>query len=129
MAATEVWKNKLYFDDNSGKSKRLVVQVKGGGIGSPQVRDLKGVMDREKATIGLFVTLREPTGPMKQEAASAGFYVPEHFPDHSYPRLQILTIEELLAGRQPEYPRMAPSATFRRAARRRRSEANQERML
>ncbi len=118
-----------FFDDNSGKPKRIIVQVKGGGIGSPQVRDLKGVMDREKATIGLFVTLREPTGPMKQEAASAGFYVPEHFPDHSYPRLQILTIEELLNGKQPEYPRMAPSATFRRAARRRRSEAAQERLL
>jgi hypothetical protein len=61
---------------------------------------------------------------MEAEAASAGWYTPEHFPDSHYPRIQILTIEELLKGsKRAEYPRLAPEATFRRAARRRRSAA------
>ena len=59
---------------------------------------LKGDMERERAEIGIFVTLNEPTRPMLQEAASAGIYTPEHFPDQQHPRVQILTIDELLDG-------------------------------
>jgi hypothetical protein len=55
-------------------------------------------MEREKAAICAFITLKEPTRPKIEEAASAGFYEPEHFSGR-YPRLQILTIEELLKGR------------------------------
>ncbi len=62
-----------------------------------------------------------PTGPMRQEAASAGFYTPEHFPGHQYPRLQIMTIDELLSGKVAQYPRYAPPSTFRRAPRRART--------
>jgi len=80
------------------------------------VRDLKGVLDREKAPIGVFLTLQEPTRPMREEAAAAGFYVPQHFPDHRFPRLQILTVAELLAGKRVDYPRWG-TATFKQAAR------------
>lgn len=79
------------------------MQVKSGHIGVNHVRDLKGVLDREKAAIGALITLREPTKPMLTEAASAGFYEPKEFPGR-YPRLQILTIAELLAGKKLEYP-------------------------
>ena len=109
-----------FFDDNSGKAKRIVVQVKSGNVTRNQIATLKGDMEREKAEIGLFITLKNPTRPMEAEAASAGLYTPEHFPDSHYPRIQILTIEELLnGGKRAEYPRLAPEATFRRAARRR----------
>jgi len=47
-------------------------------------------------------------------------YASEAFPDHRFPRVQILTIEDLLSGDQPQYPRYAPAATFQRAPRRRR---------
>ena len=114
-----------FFDDNSGKAKRIVVQVKSGHVTRNQIAALKGDMEREKAEIGLFITLQNPTGPMEAEATSAGFYTPEHFPDSHYPRIQILTIEELLNGKRAEYPRLAPEATFRRAARRRRSSGTQ----
>ena len=87
-----------FFDDNSGRAKRVVVQVKSGNVNRGMIATLKGDMEREKAEIGLFVTLNEPTRPMLQEAASAGFYTPEHYPDHQYPRLQILTVAELLSG-------------------------------
>ena len=114
-----------FFDDNSGKAKRIVVQVKSGHVTRNQVATLKGDMEREKAEIGLFITLETPTRPMEAEATSAGFYTPEHYPDSHYPRVQILTIEELLTGKRAEYPRLAPDATFRRAPRRRRSAGTQ----
>src|SRR5437870_458904 len=69
-----------FFDDKSGQAKQVIVQVKGGYIGVNHVRDLKGVLEREKAPIGALITLREPTKPMLVEAASAGFYEPKEFP-------------------------------------------------
>ena len=116
-----------FFDDNSGKAKRIIVQVKSGHVTRDQIATLKGDMDREEAEIGLFITLETPTRPMEAEATSAGFYTPEHFPDNHYPRIQILTIEELLAGARADYPRLAPDTTFRRAPRRRRSAGAQSR--
>ena len=119
-----------FFDDNSGKAKRIVVQVKSGHVTRNQIATLKGDMEREKAEIGLFITLQPPTRPMETEATSAGFYIPEHFPDSQYPRIQILTIEELLSGgKRAEYPRLAPEATFRRAPRRRRSSGTQAELV
>ncbi len=92
-----------FFDDKSGKAKQVIVQVKSGYVGVNHVRDLKGVIEREKAAVGALITLREPTKPMLTEAAAAGFYESKDFPGR-YPRLQILTIAELLAGKQLEYP-------------------------
>ena len=117
-----------FFDDNSGQAKRIVIQVKSGRVDRAQIAALKGDMEREKAEIGLFITLQQPTRAMTAEAASAGFYTPEHYPDSHYPRVQILTIKELLAGaRRAEYPRLAPEATFRQAPRRRRAAGSQSR--
>ena len=116
-----------FFDDNSGKPKRIVVQVKSGNVQRNQVATLKSDMEREKADLALFVTLKPPTGPMVNEALGAGFYAPEAFPDDNYQKVQILTIEELLNGGRPEYPRYAPQATFQRAPRRR-SRAEQGRL-
>jgi site-specific DNA-methyltransferase (adenine-specific) len=81
----------------------VIVQAKSGYIGVNHVRDLKEVLDREKAAIGALITLREPTKPMLTEAAATGFYESKDFPGR-YPRLQILTIAELLAGKKLEYP-------------------------
>jgi DNA modification methylase len=92
-----------FFDDKSGQAKQVIVQVKSGYVGVNHVRDLKGVLDREKAPIGALITLREPTKPMLTEAAATGFYESKEFPGR-YPRLQILTIAELLAGKKLEYP-------------------------
>ena len=118
-----------FFDDGSGKAKRVVVQVKSGHVQRNQIAALKGDMEREKAEIGLFITLEPPTAPMRSEAAAAGFYEPSHFLDHRFPRVQILTIEELLSGAQAQYPRFAPDATFRRAPRRQRQQREQKRMI
>ena len=107
-----------FFDDNSGKSKRIIVQVKSGRVNRGQIATLKGDMEREGAEIGLFVTLSDPTEPMRQEALSAGVYEPEYFPGHHYARVQILTIADLLSGEsKADYPRMGMQSTFKRAPR------------
>ena len=120
-----------FFDDNSGKAKTVVVQVKSGQVQRNIVATLKGDMEREKAEMGLLVTLVSPTRPMELEAAAAGFYVPEHFPDRQFPRVQIATIEDLLNGSGPDVPRLglADAPTFRRATRRRGSEGAPRRLL
>lgn len=118
----------IYFvDDHSGKFKKVVIQVKSGHVTVSQIRDLVGVIDREKAAIGAFITLKDPTGPMKVEAASAGFYEPEFMPGKKYPRLQILTIRELLDGRELQFPNMAID-TFKKAERQRKGKQEQEQL-
>jgi len=120
----------LYFiDDNSGKARTIIVQVKSGNVARAHIATLKGDMEREKAVIGAFITLQEPTRPMKKEAAGAGFYKPEHFPEKRCPRLQILTIEELLNGKQLQYPRVAPEVTFKKAERKRKRKEDQLELL
>jgi len=88
--------------------------IKGGGVSVPMIRDLKGVLDREKAPIGVFLTLEPPTRPMEKEAAAAGFYT---LGQRQYPRLQIITIGQALAGMKPAIPNIDAGAAFRRAPR------------
>jgi hypothetical protein len=94
----------IYFhDDPKGKTKRIVISVKGGdNLSVAMVRDLVGTVAREKADLGLLITLAAPTGPMKKEAASAGFYTSPMGGKH--PKVQILTIEQLLNGVRIDYP-------------------------
>lgn len=98
---------RLFFhDDPGGKTKQIIISVKGGGVGAQDVRDLRGVIERERAEIGVLLTLQEPTRPMRTEAASAGFYKQPVVDQgaQQYPRLQILTVAELLAGQRIRYP-------------------------
>lgn len=111
-----------FMDDKTGKAKRIVIQVKSGKVNSAVIRDLSGTVGREKAAMGVLVTLENPTKDMVKEALSAGAY---HSPgwNKPYPRIQILTIEELLKGAEVEMPPTAQ--TFRRAAREQKEQAEQ----
>ena len=115
-----------FFDDNSGVAKRIIIQVKSGHVNRAMIATLKGDMERENAEIGIFITLQEPTEPMRQEAVGAGFYEPDGLAGNRYLKIQILTIEQLLDGAQAEYPRFAAPQTFRRAPRRQRREGFQQ---
>lgn len=107
---------RLYFhDDESGKSKQIIFSVKAGGVTVSQVRDLRGVLDREKAEIGVFLCFEEPTRQMKHEASEGGLY--KSYDRTTYPRIQILTIQQILDGKQPDYPRHRVDATFKKAPR------------
>ena len=108
----------IYFIDNAdGKLERILVQVKSGHVQRAQTSDLCYALDREDAAIGLFITLEKPSRPMIEEAATAGFYEATEL-GKKYPRCQILTIEELLDGKQAQYPRGAGRLTYKQAKRR-----------
>jgi site-specific DNA-methyltransferase (adenine-specific) len=77
------------------------------------VKDLIATVEREKAKMGVFITLAEPTGPMKKEAIAAGFYKTEY---GEYPKIQIVTIEQLFAGHKPDMP-WIDSTVFKKAKR------------
>jgi hypothetical protein len=107
----------LFRDDpEAARPEQIVIQVKGGKTGVKDVRDLRGVIDREKAAIGVLISLQPATGPMESEAASIGFY--EHKVTHrKYPRLQLRTVKELMDGQGLERPSEAAAVdvTFRKA--------------
>jgi len=110
---------RIYFhDDNSGKTKQVILSVKGGShVNVSHIRDLIGVLEREKAEIGVYLSLEEASKPMRAEAAQAGFYHSETW-NRDYPRVQILTIAELLDGKQIDMPPIQQvNQTFRRARR------------
>jgi DNA modification methylase len=78
-----------------GEMGQALVSVKSGGVNSSMIRDLKGTIEREGAEIGLFITLEEPSKPMLLEASTAGVYT-SPISGKDYPRIQILSIRQLL---------------------------------
>jgi len=63
----------------------------------------------------VFISLDRPTEPMRQEAASAGFYESAVW-KKKYPRLQLLTVAELLGGKRMDYPPSKQvNVTFKKA--------------
>ncbi len=114
----------IYFKPDGKKTERAIVSVKGGdNVSVAMVRDLKGVLDREKAPIGVFLTLIEPTKPMIAEAASAGLYDTGF---GKFPRLQIITVQELFDGKRPQIP-FGHTEGFKKAAKE--QGAKQEKLL
>jgi hypothetical protein len=106
---------RLFFhDDPNGDTKQIIISVKAGEhITSAFVRDLVGTITREKAEIGILISMAEPTREMRKEAASAGFY---KSPWGTHPRIQLLTVQELLEGKRIDYPpSQQVNATFKKA--------------
>ena len=106
---------RLFFhDDPNGSTKQIIISVKAGEhITSAFVRDLVGTITREKAEIGVLISMAEPTRDMRKEAASAGFYTS---PWGKHPRVQLLTVQGLLSGERIDYPpSQQVNATFKRA--------------
>ncbi|MEX2252780.1 MAG: DNA methyltransferase, partial [Thermoleophilaceae bacterium] len=105
----------LFFLD-AGKPKRVIISVKAGKTGAAHVRDLRGVIERDEAAIGALISMQASTAEMRKEAASAGFYTPSTLEAKDYPRLQLLTIADLLGGRAIAHP-VSERVTFKRAQR------------
>jgi DNA modification methylase len=110
----------LFHEKAGGKTRQALISVKSGKVTVADVRDLRGVIEREEAEIGLLISLREPTQPMRAEAAAAGLYRSGSegvgtWGEH--PRMQLLTVAELLDGRRIDMPPPSGNLTFRRAPR------------
>jgi site-specific DNA-methyltransferase (adenine-specific) len=119
----------IYFQDDAGLPKKIIVSVKGGeNVSDTMLKDLIATVEHEKAALGLFVTLAEPTKPMTTRAVSAGYY--ESPVGKSYPRIQILTIEELLhKTKRPEYPDLALGGLNFKKATKEKKQSGQEGMF
>jgi site-specific DNA-methyltransferase (adenine-specific) len=83
---------------------KVIVQIKGGGVQRNQIATLKGDAEREKADAGVFITLEKQTRPMTKEAMDAGEFKTPLTGELKFPKIQIITVEELLAGKQLNLP-------------------------
>ena len=116
---------RLYFhDDMAGaKTKQIIFSVKAGRTSVPHVRDLRGVIERENAEIGVLLSLQEPTKPMRTEAMGAGFYESPWGTRH--PRIQLLTVTDLLLGKGVNRPIQQGNVTFKKAPKHKRETGKQ----
>ncbi|MBN2209447.1 MAG: restriction endonuclease [Candidatus Coatesbacteria bacterium] len=108
---------RLYFHDEAkgGKTKQIIFSVKAGHVSVSHVRDLRGVVEREGAQIGMLVTMFPPTKAMADEALSAGFYESPTWQSR-HPCIQILTLEDLMRGKGVDCPPLRlTNVTFKRA--------------
>jgi len=106
----------INFMDEKEKTQRVLVQVKSGHVSSRDIRDLVGTVQREEAAMGLFITLEEPSKDMITEAVSSGYYHTK-FTHQDYPRIQILTVEQLLQETAVNMPPRDHAQTFKQAGR------------
>ncbi|HEY3854362.1 MAG TPA: site-specific DNA-methyltransferase [Verrucomicrobiae bacterium] len=86
----------LYFYESKDERKRILVQIKGGGVNRRDVATLLGDVNNQKFVGGILLTLEKPTKPMRMEAADAGRYQSKLWHDKDYPKVQILTIEGIM---------------------------------
>jgi len=93
----------IFQGEKAGEFETIIISVKAGSTGVAHVRDLRGVVDREKAAIGVLITMRDHTAPMKEEAVIAGFFESQTW-GRKYPKIQLLTVADLLAGTQIDMP-------------------------
>ncbi len=105
---------RIYFHDpDSAETHQIVISVKAGKLKAEHIRDLRGVVEREEAEIGVLISLDSPSKKMRAEAASAGFY---RSPWGDHPRMQLVTVEELLGGQALDAPPARQvGRTFKRA--------------
>lgn len=88
-------------DKQEGKiiKSKVVFQAKSGKVQRKDIAALRGDMAKENAEIAVFITLEKPTKPMLQDAKEAGDYFHHLFNRH-YPRIQIVTIEEIVMDKK-----------------------------
>ena len=118
-----------YFTDGKRrKTEEIIFSVKGGHTSVKDVRDLGWVVEREAAAMGVIITLEEPTRDMRKEVAGAGFYHSD-YQDTKHPRLQIVTLEELMSGKKLDLPVLAripaTDMTFKKAPKSKAKRENQ----
>jgi len=91
--------------DNKGKLGKLLVSVKGGKNVSPTfARDLRGTVERTNdAHMGVLITMGPITRGVKDEIDHGGVFT-HPATNQSFPRMQHVSIADLLAQRLPQMP-------------------------
>lgn len=109
----------LFFEhEKQSEPKQIIISVKAGGVTVNQVRDLRGVIERDNAAIGIFISLEQPTKPMITESIMAGVYIFNGVEKIEYPKIQLITIEDLFNGKKiqvPPYVHTLGNVTYKKA--------------
>ena len=112
---------KFFYDVADDEARKIVISVKGGALKADDVRALNHVREREKADLALLISLTEPTAKMKADALSVGYF--QWHTGKQSSRVQLLTIEGLLAGTQrADHPDYTRDVNFKRAKREKRAQ-------
>ncbi len=92
-----------FMMEGINKTSQVLFSVKSGSVSVKEIRDLRGVIERDKAAIGIFITLEEPTKPMLEEARVAGTHR-NSLTGQEFDKLQIITIQQMLDGERLKLP-------------------------
>ena len=114
----------INFVDEMDKTQQVLVQVKSGHVSSRDIRDLRGVLEREGAPMGIFITLERPSKDMIEEAVTAGYYHSNLW-NKDFPKIQIVTIDELLKNPRVDLPPRVHTQTFKQAEKIKKKEGSQ----
>jgi site-specific DNA-methyltransferase (adenine-specific) len=118
----------INFVEEKDKSQPVLVQVKSGHVSSRDIRDLRGVLEREGAPMGIFITLEEPSKDMTTEAVTAGYYHSKLW-QRDFPTIQIVTINQLLKEPRVDLPPRDHSQTFKQAEKIKKNDATQNELF
>jgi DNA modification methylase len=106
---------RMYLKDGRGEHYQVIFSVKSGKLKADDIRSLGHVVQREDAEMGVLITMNPPTSKMRTDAIGAGFFECEW---GRYPRLQIISVGELLAGKKIDRPYLTnANASFKTAKR------------
>ncbi|WP_407538922.1 DNA methyltransferase [Deinococcus radiomollis] len=104
----------FFLRPDGGKVEKVIVSVKGGkNLNAGMVRDLAGVLTKEDAAIGIFICLAPPTAGVLKEAMQQGGY---EYGGKVFQRVQVLTVQNILNGKQPDIPKGAVNISYEQKA-------------
>ena len=107
----------LTFYDNNRKKHFALIETKSGKLTVKNLREFVHVIETQKATVGIFVCFEENvTREMKKCAKDAG-HIKMDGAEYPIDKIQIITIENLFEGKQPQLPGGADNQTFKRSQR------------
>lgn len=105
----------LTFKGHNNSKQFALIETKSGKLTVKNLREFVHVIDHQKAALGIFVCFEDcVTREMTKAAKDAGHIKVEgvEFP---MDRIQILTVEELMKGKQPQLPGAVQNETFKTA--------------
>lgn len=115
----------INFIDGKNITRQIIIQVKSGHVNAAAIRDLIGTVNNNKAALGILLTLEEPTRPMHEAAAQAGFFHSDLW-HQDFPVIQILTIQDLLHGKTISMPAASAHTTFTKAPRQNKDDSSKQ---
>ena len=98
-----------YIHNAPAKSGLVLAQVKSGKFAMSHLRDFLHTVRRDKAALGIYITVEKVTSRNAQ--AEARGLKTEKIGATSYPRVQLWSIEDHFADREPKLPALADPFT------------------